>query len=63
MCVCFVFVQVLCGRFVNQHMVAHGQMSSHPLVLSFADLSVWCYSCESYVYNKVQMSSELHTVQ
>ncbi|ROL48409.1 Histone deacetylase 6 [Anabarilius grahami] len=44
---------VLCGRYVNQHMVTHGQVSGHPLVLSFADLSVWCYACESYVHNKV----------
>ncbi|XP_017324157.1 histone deacetylase 6 isoform X1 [Ictalurus punctatus] len=51
--ICLCCYKVLCGRFVNEHMVAHGQLSSHPLVLSFADLSVWCYSCESYVHNKV----------
>ncbi len=45
--------QVLCGRYVNQHMVTHRQESGHPIVLSFADLSVWCYACESYVHNKV----------
>ncbi|KAM9475391.1 histone deacetylase 6 [Clarias gariepinus] len=51
--ICLCCYKVLCGRFVNEHMVAHGQMSSHPLVLSFADLSAWCYSCESYVHNEV----------
>ncbi|XP_058245625.1 histone deacetylase 6 [Hemibagrus wyckioides] len=51
--ICLCCYKVLCGRFVNEHMVAHGLVSSHPLVLSFADLSVWCYSCESYVHNKV----------
>lgn len=45
--------QVLCGRYVKQHMVTHGQESGHPMVLSFADHSVWCYACESYVHNKV----------
>ncbi|KAK2841392.1 hypothetical protein Q7C36_012971 [Tachysurus vachellii] len=51
--ICLCCYKVLCGRFVNEHMVVHGLVSSHPLVLSFADLSVWCYSCESYVHNKV----------
>ncbi|XP_066499799.1 histone deacetylase 6 [Hoplias malabaricus] len=51
--ICLICYKVLCGRFVNEHMVTHGQVSGHPLVLSFADLSVWCYPCESYVHNKV----------
>ncbi|KAI5095354.1 histone deacetylase 6, partial [Silurus meridionalis] len=51
--ICLCCYKVFCGRFVNEHMVAHGQMSSHPLVLSFADLSVWCYVCESYIHNQV----------
>nr|XP_015208373.1 PREDICTED: histone deacetylase 6 [Lepisosteus oculatus] len=45
--------QVLCGRYVSGHMVAHGLASGHALVLSFADLSVWCYDCEAYVHNEV----------
>uniref|UniRef100_A0A8B9LFR4 Protein deacetylase HDAC6 n=1 Tax=Astyanax mexicanus TaxID=7994 RepID=A0A8B9LFR4_ASTMX len=51
--VCLCCYKVLCGRFVKEHMVTHGQVSGHPMVLSFADLSVWCYPCESYVHNKV----------
>ncbi|XP_062855523.1 histone deacetylase 6 [Trichomycterus rosablanca] len=51
--ICLCCYKVLCGRFVNEHMVTHGQESTHPLVLSFADLSVWCYPCESYVHNQV----------
>lgn len=51
--ICLFCYKVLCGRYVNQHMVTHGQESGHPVVLSFADLSVWCYACESYVHNKV----------
>lgn len=47
--------QVFCGRYVNQHMVAHGAASEHPVVLSFSDLSVWCYPCEAYVHNQVTL--------
>lgn len=30
-------------------MEAHFQENGHPLALSFADLSVWCYLCEDYI--------------
>ncbi|XP_031422041.1 histone deacetylase 6 [Clupea harengus] len=50
--VCLCCYKVLCGRFVNEHMVMHGVASSHPLVMSFSDISVWCYPCESYIDNK-----------
>nr|XP_015195456.1 PREDICTED: histone deacetylase 6-like [Lepisosteus oculatus] len=50
---CLTCHQVLCGRYVSGHMVAHGLASGHALVLSFADLSVWCYDCEAYVHNEV----------
>jgi len=46
-------LQVFCGRYVNEHMVIHGGEAEHPIVLSFLDLSVWCYHCEAYVHNKV----------
>ena len=36
-------------------MVDHGQESQHTMVLSLADLSVWCYPCEEYVHNKVNV--------
>uniref|UniRef100_A0AAQ5Z3W1 Protein deacetylase HDAC6 n=1 Tax=Amphiprion ocellaris TaxID=80972 RepID=A0AAQ5Z3W1_AMPOC len=51
--ICLTCYQVLCGRYVNEHMVSHGVVSQHPLVLSFSDLSVWCYLCEAYVHNQV----------
>jgi hypothetical protein len=25
------------------------QISDHPIALSFSDLSIWCYQCESYI--------------
>lgn len=51
--VCLTCYKVYCGRYVNEHMVVHGVTAEHPIVLSFTDLSVWCYLCESYVHNQV----------
>ncbi|KAK7884575.1 hypothetical protein WMY93_027698 [Mugilogobius chulae] len=51
--ICLTCYKVFCGRYVNEHMVIHGVTDEHPVVLSFADLSVWCYLCESYVHNQV----------
>ncbi|XP_023812883.1 histone deacetylase 6 isoform X2 [Oryzias latipes] len=51
--ICLTCYQVFCGRYVNEHMVAHGKEVEHPMVLSFSDLSVWCYMCESYIHHQV----------
>ena len=29
--------------------MAHSSSSGHCLALSYSDLSVWCYGCDSYV--------------
>ncbi|XP_041801487.1 histone deacetylase 6 [Chelmon rostratus] len=50
---CLTCYQVFCGRYVNEHMVIHGVVSEHPMVLSFSDLSVWCYLCEAYIHNQI----------
>ncbi|XP_070765769.1 histone deacetylase 6 [Enoplosus armatus] len=50
---CLTCYQVFCGRYVNEHMVTHGVVAEHPVVLSFSDLSVWCYLCEAYVHNQI----------
>ncbi|KAL0850817.1 hypothetical protein ABMA28_006740 [Loxostege sticticalis] len=42
-----------CGRSINGHMQAHYRSSSHPLVLSLLDLSVWCNECDAYVDNEL----------
>ncbi|XP_023297064.2 histone deacetylase 6 isoform X1 [Lucilia cuprina] len=52
---CLSCQRVLCGRYVMEHMLYHNLETSHPLALSFSDLSVWCYPCESYIDN-----SKLH---
>jgi hypothetical protein len=54
--VCFIFLKVYCSRYVKEHMVKHGKEAKHPVVLSYADLSVWCYECDDYLDNEVCMS-------
>lgn len=56
--ICLTCYKVYCGRFVNEHMVIHGIESNHSLVLSFADLSVWCYKCDSYIHNPALLSAK-----
>ncbi|XP_076330416.1 histone deacetylase 6 isoform X2 [Tachypleus tridentatus] len=51
--VCLHCYQVHCGRYINEHMIQHGIQHHHQLTLSYSDLSVWCYECESYVHNEV----------
>ncbi|XP_038604220.1 histone deacetylase 6 isoform X2 [Tachyglossus aculeatus] len=56
--VCLCCYQVHCGRYINAHMVRHFETSGHPLVLSFTDLSVWCYSCEDYVHHEALLEAK-----
>lgn len=56
--VCLTCYQVFCGRYINQHMIEHGKQVDHPLVLSYADLSVWCYGCEQYIHNEVVLPAK-----
>lgn len=46
---CLTCAEIFCSRYVKQHMVKHNEETSHPIALSFSDLSFWCYSCDSYV--------------
>ncbi|XP_062975530.1 histone deacetylase 6 isoform X2 [Elgaria multicarinata webbii] len=63
--VCLVCYKVCCGRYINQHMVAHNSESGHPLVLSFADLSAWCYECQAYIHHQIlfEAKSQAHKVK
>jgi len=47
--VCLSCRLVGCGRYVNGDMELHAVEAQHPLAMSMADLSVWCYVCSSYV--------------
>jgi len=38
-------------------MVIHQETSGHKMALSMADLSVWCYLCDSYLDNQVSIES------
>lgn len=46
---CLICREVHCGRHVKKHMLAHHEATKHPLVVGFADLSFWCYACDSYI--------------
>ncbi|XP_051185392.1 uncharacterized protein [Lolium perenne] len=46
---CLICKDVLCSRFINKHMLHHFQETGHCLALSFSDLSVWCFACDSYL--------------
>ncbi|XP_069319113.1 histone deacetylase 6 isoform X1 [Eulemur rufifrons] len=50
--VCLCCYQVYCGRYINGHMLQHHRDSGHPLVLSYVDLSAWCYHCQAYVHHQ-----------
>ncbi|CAF0704332.1 unnamed protein product [Brachionus calyciflorus] len=49
--ICLSCFECGCSRFVKEHMSEHYEMTKHPMALSFSDLSVWCYVCDSYVHN------------
>ncbi|XP_020290831.1 histone deacetylase 6 isoform X2 [Pseudomyrmex gracilis] len=47
--ICLQCYTVHCARYVNQHAMQHAEEHEHPIALSFTDISVWCYGCESYI--------------
>ncbi|XP_066586610.1 histone deacetylase 6 isoform X2 [Prorops nasuta] len=49
--ICLCCYTVHCARSINEHGLRHNEESQHPLVLSFRDLTVWCYGCEAYIDN------------
>lgn len=46
---CLKCYEISCSRFVNSHGVEHFTSTGHSVGVSFSDLSVWCYSCDSYI--------------
>nr|XP_037286423.1 histone deacetylase 6-like [Rhipicephalus microplus] len=55
---CLHCYEVYCSRYVSGHMVTHHEETQHPLVLSYSDLSVWCYACNFYVTNPVLQAAK-----
>ncbi|KAK6175216.1 hypothetical protein SNE40_013724 [Patella caerulea] len=51
--ICLVCYKIYCSRFKNEHMLYHGLESEHRIVLSYSDLSVWCYACDNYIDNEI----------
>jgi histone deacetylase 6 len=51
--ICLTCFECFCSRFVKGHMLEHFNENSHPMCLSFSDMSVWCYVCDSYVHNEM----------
>ncbi|KAK6241175.1 zinc finger protein [Theobroma cacao] len=46
---CLCCKDVLCSRFVNKHMLEHYKQTTHCIALSYSDLSVWCFACDTYL--------------
>ena len=49
--ICLTCHLVFCSRYVQKHMVEHSEEQSHPIALSFSDLSAWCFVCDDYIAN------------
>jgi len=51
--------QVFCSRYVNSHGVNHYDETGHAILMSFTDLSTWCYLCDYYI-NDVAIKPALY---
>nr|CDS25446.1 histone deacetylase 6 [Hymenolepis microstoma] len=56
--VCLTCYEVYCGRYAQGHMLEHYNTSQHPIVLSLADLSAWCYVCNGYIHNEILLEAK-----
>jgi uncharacterized UBP type Zn finger protein len=55
--VCLICGDLFCSRYINSHFISHNlEKTDHNICLSLMDLSFWCYSCESYIINKVKLN-------
>jgi histone deacetylase 6 len=55
---CLTCSKCFCGRFCLGHSSSHSahEENQHSLVLSLADLSIWCYQCDSYIHPKADQT-------
>lgn len=51
--ICLTCLACFCSRYVRGHAASHYEASRHAMTLSFSDMSVWCYACDSYVDNSL----------
>lgn len=49
--ICLTCLGCFCSRYVRGHAAAHFDVTRHAMTLSFSDMSIWCYACDSYVDN------------
>lgn len=61
--VCLSCYRTGCSRYQKGHMKKHSEEQSHAMVLSFSDLSVWCFSCENYLDNPALREAIDHCAQ
>mmetsp|Transcript_39 Transcript_39/g.37 ORF Transcript_39/g.37 Transcript_39/m.37 type:complete len:405 (-) Transcript_39:42-1256(-) len=47
--VCLTCYTVSCSRFQQGHGCKHYEETGHPIALSYSDLSIWCYECDTYI--------------
>ncbi|CAG0921687.1 unnamed protein product [Notodromas monacha] len=47
--ICLICYEILCGRDKAEHMMMHSVENGHLTCISFDDLSIWCYACDSYL--------------
>eukprot|EP01125_Pyxidicula_operculata_P015677 TRINITY_DN5346_c0_g1_i1.p1 TRINITY_DN5346_c0_g1~~TRINITY_DN5346_c0_g1_i1.p1 ORF type:complete len:529 (-),score=90.75 TRINITY_DN5346_c0_g1_i1:196-1782(-) len=47
--ICLTCGETYCSRYVKGHCKEHFEETKHIVVLSFSDLSVWCYQCGDYI--------------
>lgn len=54
---CLACHTVFCGRNANGHMKSHAESTpNHTIAVSYDDLSFWCYSCDSYLHVRSDLS-------
>jgi len=51
--ICLHCGKISCSRYVQGHAASHNAESDHAISVSFSDLSVWCYKCDSYIKDPV----------
>eukprot|EP01099_Mayorella_cantabrigiensis_P007259 TRINITY_DN6355_c0_g1_i1.p1 TRINITY_DN6355_c0_g1~~TRINITY_DN6355_c0_g1_i1.p1 ORF type:complete len:152 (-),score=39.60 TRINITY_DN6355_c0_g1_i1:155-568(-) len=62
---CLTCSKIFCSRYVKGHMAEHKNQSGHPIALSFSDLTVWCYDCDSYIRDPCvnNILQQVHTMK
>jgi hypothetical protein len=60
---CGTCFELHCGRHVNGHAIEHAAAKKHSIAIGLADLSAWCYKCESYIAGADSIVATLHEMK